>query len=103
MLEASNNLIRPGRVCKLSAPNTKVLTMKFRFPELTLRDNKRQEVISGRERSWRALGALALACVIPLSGCATTQTGPHATDKPLVLTTFTVLDDMAEQVAGDYL
>jgi manganese transport system substrate-binding protein len=45
---------------------------------------------------------LLLASVIALSGCA----GPDAVyddDRPVVLTTFTVLADIAQNVAGDHL
>ena len=48
---------------------------------------------------------LGLSLVL-LSGCHFTERAPHdsATDaRPIVLTTFTVLPDMARQVAGDRL
>lgn len=54
----------------------------------------------------RALGGLAaLALVVPLAACsATADAAPGAADdRPVVLTTFTVLADMAENVAGDHL
>ncbi|MGO2684688.1 MAG: metal ABC transporter substrate-binding protein [Microbacterium sp.] len=56
-----------------------------------------------RGRVARAVaGAAACAVAVTLSGC----TGPDALDnddRPVVLTTFTVLADIAENVAGDHL
>lgn len=48
--------------------------------------------------------ALPLAVVAgALSGCAASAQGQGADDRPVVLTTFTVLADVAENVAGDHL
>ncbi|WP_157487157.1 metal ABC transporter substrate-binding protein [Leucobacter salsicius] len=54
------------------------------------------------------VGLVALSCTaaIALAGCTTTTTGTASdeeADRPIVLTTFTVLADMAENVAGDDL
>lgn len=55
---------------------------------------------SGRAR--RPLAALLLCGAVLLAGCAT-ATAPNDDDRPVVLTTFTVLADMARNVAGDHL
>lgn len=52
-------------------------------------------------RSMTALGAAA-ALVFGLASCATERT-EVSDDRPVVLTTFTVLADIAEQVAGEHL
>jgi manganese transport system substrate-binding protein len=46
---------------------------------------------------------LALATIPALAGCSATSTAADEDDRPVVLTTFTVLADMAENVAGDHL
>ncbi|MFC8922094.1 metal ABC transporter substrate-binding protein [Cellulosimicrobium sp. NPDC057127] len=53
----------------------------------------------------RGLGALAaLALVAPLAACSPpTDAAAGSDDRPVVLTTFTVLADMARNVAGDHL
>lgn len=53
----------------------------------------------------RGLGALAaLALVAPLAACSLpTDASADGDDRPVVLTTFTVLADMARNVAGDHL
>lgn len=38
-----------------------------------------------------------------LAGCASPTTGPATEERPVVLTTFTVLADVAQNVAGDHL
>lgn len=38
-----------------------------------------------------------------LAGCASPTTGPATDERPVVLTTFTVLADVAQNVAGDHL
>ncbi|WP_069388256.1 metal ABC transporter substrate-binding protein [Cellulosimicrobium cellulans] len=50
-------------------------------------------------------GLAALTIVVPLAACsATADAAPDAADdRPVVLTTFTVLADMAENVAGGHL
>lgn len=48
------------------------------------------------------LGAVAATCALALSACGTSTT-TDANEKPRVLTTFTVLADMAQNVAGDHL
>ncbi|WP_165215842.1 metal ABC transporter substrate-binding protein [Schaalia sp. ZJ1691] len=62
-------------------------------------------------RLW-AIVAFLLAGVVALSACSPTQTSGQGTDKagqgpsserPVVLTTFTVLADIARNVAGDHL
>jgi manganese transport system substrate-binding protein len=45
---------------------------------------------------------LALVVVVLLTACTARPT-PGTSDKPVVLTTFTVLADMAQNVAGDHL
>lgn len=54
---------------------------------------------------WRAaLGALTASTALVLTGCSGGDgTGSADEDKPMVLTTFTVLEDIAENVAGDHL
>lgn len=47
------------------------------------------------------LGAILSLGIVALTGCAVPDT--HADDKPLVLTTFTVIEDIAQNVAGDHL
>lgn len=56
-----------------------------------------------RRRLAATLAAIALAAT--LAGCQTPGTGPArgASDRPVVLTTFTVLADIAQNVAGDKL
>lgn len=49
----------------------------------------------------RLFAAAALACSLALAGCQGQADAEK--DKPLVLTTFTVIADMAKQVAGDHL
>ncbi len=46
---------------------------------------------------------LSLALVTGLSGCAATTGQGAADDRPVVLTTFTVLADVAQNVAGEHL
>lgn len=45
--------------------------------------------------------ALAAACILLLSGCAAPPEANAAQDKPVVLTTFSVLADLVRQVGGD--
>ena len=52
----------------------------------------------------RVLGAVtAAALALGLSACGGTATAEDPDDRPVVLTTFTVLADIAENVAGDHL
>lgn len=56
----------------------------------------------------KLFGAVAvwIALCLALTGCSSgskTSGSPSATDKPLVLTTFTVLADMTRQVGGDHV
>lgn len=63
---------------------------------------RRTVVAAPRPRSIVRAAAFTGALVLALSGCA----GPDAVtddDRPVVLTTFTVLADIAENVAGDHL
>ncbi|MFE7198084.1 metal ABC transporter substrate-binding protein [Microbacterium oxydans] len=46
---------------------------------------------------------LALGATLALSGCSAPQSPPAEDDRPVVLTTFTVLADIARSVAGDEL
>lgn len=48
-----------------------------------------------------ALTSFLAVGVLVMSGCG--QAAPSEAEKPRVLTTFTVLEDMAQNVAGDYL
>jgi manganese transport system substrate-binding protein len=50
-----------------------------------------------------ALLALPLAAVLAATGCTAAGADAANDDRPLVLTTFTVLADIAENVAGDHL
>ncbi|MFC3624342.1 metal ABC transporter solute-binding protein, Zn/Mn family [Microbacterium aurantiacum] len=49
--------------------------------------------------------ATTVVAALALAGCtpATTPTPPAADDRPVVLTTFTVLQDIAQNVAGEHL
>ena len=51
---------------------------------------------------WLRAAAVAAAVVLALSACAAREDG-GANGKPVVLTTFTVLADIASNVAGDHL
>ncbi len=54
--------------------------------------------------SFRRLAVLpAAALLLPLSACSGTAASEPGSEKPVVLTTFTVLADMAENVAGEHL
>ncbi len=55
--------------------------------------------------SMRPVVALATAalCAIGLASCASAQQEGDRDDRPVVLTTFTVLADIAENVAGEHL
>lgn len=52
--------------------------------------------------SWSLRGAAALAVAVLTAACAS-GTDSSSTDRPTVLTTFTVLADIAANVAGDHL
>ncbi|UEJ82765.1 metal ABC transporter substrate-binding protein [Brachybacterium halotolerans subsp. kimchii] len=55
---------------------------------------------------WKTvLGAVAASAALALSGCSGGATGTSSADgeKPVVLTTFTVLEDIAENVGGEDL
>lgn len=59
-------------------------------------------------RSRRAVAAVRLALPLvvvagTMSGCAASAQGSGSDDRPVVLTTFTVLADVAQNVAGDHL
>lgn len=56
----------------------------------------------GRRPGW-AVAATAAAGVLVLSGCAGAEPGGGSSEKPTVLTTFTVLQDMTAAVAGDHV
>jgi len=45
----------------------------------------------------------ALIAAVLLAGCAASPAGPSADGRPVVLTTFTVLADIARNVAGEHL
>ena len=49
------------------------------------------------------VAAILASAAILLSGCSGSAANGEADDRPVVLTTFTVLADIAEQVAGDHL
>ncbi|MDO4917999.1 metal ABC transporter substrate-binding protein [Kocuria sp.] len=51
----------------------------------------------------RRVAVLAVAGLLALSGCAGAPSGGGERDKPTVLTTFTVLQDMASAVAGEHV
>ena len=54
--------------------------------------------------SFRRLAVLpAAALLLALSACSGTAASEPGSEKPVVLTTFTVLADMAENVAGEHL
>lgn len=50
-----------------------------------------------------AYAVLALLVAVTLTACNGRSTGTGSADKPVVLTTFTVLADMAQNVAGGHL
>ncbi|KAB2582098.1 metal ABC transporter substrate-binding protein, partial [Rhodococcus erythropolis] len=52
-------------------------------------------------KNFRRLGIAALAALL-LSSCSAVNSGSDD-DRPVVLTTFTVLSDIAQNVAGDHL
>lgn len=52
---------------------------------------------------FRALAALLAASALALAGCAGTVSGAARDGRPVVLTTFTVLADIAQNVAGEHL
>ena len=54
-----------------------------------------------RTRWWRMLCAAVVGALV-LAGCGIASSGAQK-DRPLVLTTFTVLADIAQNVAGDHL
>lgn len=54
-----------------------------------------------RRRGGRAAAATLAALALALGGCASTGTERAADAPPLVLTTFTVIADMAREVGGD--
>ena len=56
----------------------------------------------GRRPGW-AVAATAAAGVLVLGGCAGAEPGGGSSEKPTVLTTFTVLQDMTAAVAGDHV
>lgn len=53
-------------------------------------------------RASRSLGVLTVAAALALTGCGSNGTSAQE-EKPTVFTTFTVLADMAQNVAGDHL
>ena len=58
---------------------------------------------AGQRAGWLAAG---LACLFALAGCGGSQSAVPADSqdhRPVVLTTFTVLQDIAKNVAGDHL
>ena len=50
-----------------------------------------------------AVAAILASAAILLSGCSGSAANGESDERPVVLTTFTVLADIAEQVAGDHL
>ncbi|GLI27497.1 metal ABC transporter substrate-binding protein [Agromyces rhizosphaerae] len=65
---------------------------------------KRSTDAPGRRRSARAVAAIAgaVAAALALAGCSVAANGDDD-DRPVVLTTFTVLQDIAQEVAGEHL
>lgn len=51
----------------------------------------------------RVIALALVAALSPLAGCSQPQVDAAADDRPVVLTTFTVLADIASNVAGDHL
>ena len=56
-----------------------------------------------RGAAFRAASAAAVVLSLALTACGADASGSGAKDKPVVLTTFTVLADVARNVAGDKL
>lgn len=54
-------------------------------------------------RAAAARSAAVLAVLGALTACAATPPAPHDDDRPVVLTTFTVLADITRHVAGDHV
>jgi len=52
--------------------------------------------------SWRAAVGLGLGSLL-LTGCASSASSASDDERPVVLTTFTVLADVAQNVAGDHI
>ncbi len=52
--------------------------------------------------SWRAAVGLGLGSLL-LTGCASSASSASDDERPVVLTTFTVLADIAQNVAGDHI
>ncbi|MGR2752603.1 metal ABC transporter substrate-binding protein [Agromyces arachidis] len=50
-----------------------------------------------------AVATMLVSAALALSGCAGPSTGDRDDDRPVVLTTFTVLADIAGEVAGEHL
>ena len=67
--------------------------------------NEERSPMHMRGRWKAALGAVVASAALVLTGCSAGARPDAADDgeKPVVLTTFTVLEDIAENVAGDHL
>ncbi len=65
---------------------------------------KRSTDAPSRRRSGRAVATIAsaVAAALALAGCSVAANGEDD-DRPVVLTTFTVLQDIAQEVAGEHL
>lgn len=83
-------IVRRFVVCLNVASNIRVRSMRSSKPS--------------RIAALLRLGVLLVAIALPLSACTRDTTGASAADgRPVVLTTFTVLADIAQNVAGDHL
>tara|TARA_Y100001968_G_scaffold130963_1_gene119545 strand:+ start:389 stop:634 length:246 start_codon:yes stop_codon:yes gene_type:complete len=56
-----------------------------------------------KKRSFTFLSIYFLSNILLLTSCANKNINNSYTDKPFVLTTFTILADLAENVAGERL
>ncbi|GAA1370241.1 metal ABC transporter substrate-binding protein [Brevibacterium luteolum] len=88
-----------GELCKFAEGNY-CDAMAFRSPLSQLRTPRAQS------RTWRIpllITGLVTTAALALSACSLADTSGTDDDRPLVLTTFTVLKDIAANVAGEHL
>lgn len=91
---AFRRLIRPTRAHPHHRSCVRIARLRFRWPE---------KYVFGVPKKSRPIAALAsLATLAALAACAPASTGADD-GRPTVLTTFTVLADIAENVAGEHL
>lgn len=96
---------RPSSVRHVEVVDSQCRTIKFvelnLVTHVVVRGGRSPRRVRGR---WSAaLGVAAVGAALLLTGCSG-GSGASSTngEKPVVLTTFTVLEDIAENVAGDH-